>query len=297
MYLEHWELPMKPFESAADVRFYYRSSAHEGALAKLVYAAENHVGGAMVWGPPGAGKTLVLELLRAQLDPERFYAVPLGVAESSPEALLYSLLAGLGETDISASKDDLVAAALLDRISQWVEAVHDSGRHTVALIDEAHLLNDRKSLEAVRLLLNTWGSEHLLTLILSGQEELGSRVARFTPLDERIEVRAPIGSLAEDEACAYLLHRVEVAGGRRGIFTRRGAQELARAARCIPGTMNRYAEMCLVTAFAAGLDRVGPDVVAAVLDDIRAGAKASKESGLPMRQTGGAASGQTEDMK
>ena len=39
--------------------------------------------------------------------------------------------------------------------------------------------------------------------------------------------------------------------------------------------MNRLADACLVTAFAAGLDRVGPDVVAAVLDDIRAGAKAA----------------------
>jgi type II secretory pathway predicted ATPase ExeA len=268
---------MKPFESAADVRFYYRSGVHEGALAKLVYAAENHVGGAMVWGPPGSGKTLVLELLRAQLEPERFYVVPLVVAESAPEAMLYSLLAGLGETEISASRDQLVATALLDRINQWVEAVRDSGRHTVALIDEAHLLNDRKALEAVRLLLNTCGSERLLTLILSGQEELGSRVSRFTPLDERIEVRAPIGSLAEDEACAYLLHRVEVAGGRRGIFTRKGALELVRAAAYIPGTMNRYAEMCLVTAFAAGLDRVGPDVIAAVLDDIRAGADSPAE--------------------
>jgi general secretion pathway protein A len=287
MYLDHWELPMKPFESAPDVRFYYRSGAHEGALAKLVYAAENRVGGAMIWGPPGAGKTFVLELLRAQLDPERFYAVPLAVAESSSEALLYSLLAGLGETEISPVRDQLVAAGLLDRIGQWVEAVRGSGRHTVALVDEAHLLNDRKSLEAARLILNTWGPERMLTLVLSGQEELASRVARFTPLDERIEVRAPVGSLAEDEACAYLLHRVEVAGGRRGIFTRKGAQELVRAARCIPGTMNRYAEMCLVTAFAAGLDRVGPDVIAAVLDDIRSGVKAAGDGGAaPVRTEG-----------
>ncbi len=279
MYLEHWDLPMKPFESAPDVRFYYRSALHEGALAKLVYAAENRVGGAMIWGPPGAGKTLVLELLRAQLGPERFYPVPLTVAGSSGEALLYSLLAGLGETEISAGRDQLVAAALLDRIGQWLEAVRESGRHTVALVDEAHLLNDRKSLETVRLLLNSWGPDRLLTVILSGQEELASRVARFTPLDERIEVRAPLGAIASDEASAYLLHRVEVAGGRRGIFTRKGAQELVGAARCVPGTMNRYAEMCLVTAFAAGLDRVGPDVVAAVLDDVRAGAKAALGDG------------------
>ncbi len=288
MYLEHWELPMKPFESAPDVRFYYRSGAHEGALAKLVYAAENRLGGAMVWGPPGSGKTFVLELLRAQLDPERFYAVPVTVAEASSEAFLYSLLAAMGETEVTPVKDQLVAAGLLDRIGQWVEAVRDSGRHTVALVDEAHLLTDRQSLETARLVLNTWGPDRMLTVVFAGQEELASRVARFTPLDERIEVRAPVGSLEEDEACAYLLHRVEIAGGTRGIFTRSGAQELVRAARCIPGTMNRYAELCLVTAFAAGLDRVGPDVVAAVLDDIRSGVTSPADAGgaLPARMEG-----------
>jgi type II secretory pathway predicted ATPase ExeA len=290
MYLEHWELPMKPFESAPDVRFYYRSGAHEGALAKLVYAAENRVGGAMVWGPPGAGKTFMLELLRAELDPERFYPVSVTVAEPSSEALLYSLLAAMGETEITPVRDQLVAAGLLDRIGQWVEAVRDSGRHTVALVDEAHLLSDRQSLETARLILNTWGPERTLTVVFAGQEELASRVARFTPLDERIEVRAPVGSLEEDEACAYLLHRVEVAGGRRGIFTRSGAQELVRAAQCVPGTMNRYAEMCLVTAFAAGLDRVGPDVVAAVLDDIRSGMQSPADAG-------GALSARTEGLR
>ena len=136
----------------------------------------------------------------------------------------------------------------------------------------------------MRLLLNSWGPGRLLTVALFGQEELASRVSRFTPLDERIEVRAPLGSMAEDEACAYLLHRVEAAGGRRGIFTRKGAQALARAAGCVPGTMNRFAEMCLVAAFAAGLDRVGPDVVAAVQDDLRAGA--GVEAG-PIRTKGG----------
>jgi type II secretory pathway predicted ATPase ExeA len=272
MYQEHWDLPMKPFESAPDARFYFRTGGHEGALAKLRYAVENRLGAGLIWGPPGSGKTLVLEILRAQLDPERFFAVPVPVTGESPEGLLYSLLAGLGETELSGKQGEVITAALMRRVEEWLEAVAQSKRHTVALIDEAHLLRDRKSLENVRLLLNPpQGSERGITVVLAGQEELASRVARFTPLDERIEVHAPLGSMAEDEAMAYLLHRVEAAGGRRGIFTRVGARELARAGHYLPGPMNRLAELCLVAAFAAGLDRVGPDVVAAVLEDMRAG--------------------------
>ncbi len=39
MYLEHWDLPARPFESAPDTRSYYRSATHESALAQIQYAA------------------------------------------------------------------------------------------------------------------------------------------------------------------------------------------------------------------------------------------------------------------
>jgi general secretion pathway protein A len=271
MYLDHWDLPAKPFESAPDARFYYRSAAHEGALAQIQYAAENRIGAAMMWGPPGSGKTLILDMVRYGLDPTYFLPVSVSLAAESPEDLLYALLAGLGETELSPQRGKIIVAALLKRVTDWLEAVRSSGRQTVVFIDEAHLMRDRKSLEAVRCLLNPPpGADRAATVILSGQEDLASRVARFTPLDERIEIRAPLGVLSEDEAGAYLLHRVEIAGGRRGIFTRKGARALARAGHFLPGRMNTLAEMCLLTAAAAGLDRVGPDVVSAVLEDMAA---------------------------
>jgi type II secretory pathway predicted ATPase ExeA len=166
----------------------------------------------------------------------------------------------------------VLAAALHRRLDDWLAAVRDSRRYTVALLDEAHTLRDRRSLEAVRMLLSpSPGGERLVTVILAGQEELASRVTRFVPLNERIEVRSALGPLSEEEATSYLLRRIEIAGGRRGIFTRKGAAALAAAAGNLPGGLNKIAEACLVTASAAGLDRVGPDVVAVVLEDMKAG--------------------------
>jgi general secretion pathway protein A len=280
MYLEHFELPRKPFESTPDVRFYYPAAAHEEALAKMLYAAENRLGAGLLWGPPGAGKTLVLELVRARLDPERYFVVRLNVPAESPEEMLYALLGAMGETELSALQGQVLAAALHRRVDDWLAAVRDSGRYTVALIDEAQALRDRRSLEAVRNLLSpSPGGERLMTLLLAGHEEFASRVARFAPLNERVEVRAGLGKLTEDEAANYLLRRIEAAGGRRGVFTRKGASAMATAAGCLPGALNRIAETCLVTAFAAGLDRVGPDVVAAVLEDMKTGAPAGAPTG------------------
>jgi general secretion pathway protein A len=289
MYLDHWRLQARPFETAPDVRFYYGAAAHEGALAKLLYAAENHLAAGLVWGPPGSGKTLVLEVLRRRLDPERFFPVWVSVAAEAPEELLYALLAGLGETELSPLKSQVLAAALHRRIDEWLAAVRESGRHTVLLVDEAHLLRERRALESVRLLLNPQpGSSRALTLVLAGQEDLASRVARFTPLDERIDVRAPLGRMTEEEALGYLLRRIEAAGGARGIFTRKAAVELARAAGSLPGPMNRLAELCLVTGFAARLDRVGPDVVAEAVRDLETGRAGAAEAASAANGRGGA---------
>jgi len=270
MYLEHWDLPAKPFETAPDARYYYRSATHESALAQLQYAATNRLGAALLWGPPGSGKTLVLDMVRSSLDQNMFYTVNLSMAAETPDELLYALLSGLGETELSPMRGQVLVTAMHKRIDEWLEAIRSSGRYTVLFIDEAHVLRDRKSLEAVRVILNPPpGSERSLTVILSGQEDVAGRVSRFTPLDERIEIRAPLDPLTGDEANAYLLHRIEMAGGKRGIFTRMGAREVAKAGNYLPGPMNKVAEMCLVTAAAAGLDRIGPDVVSAVMEDMK----------------------------
>lgn len=293
MYLERWELPERPFESVPDARFYFGAAAHEGALAQLYYAVENKMAGALLWGPPGSGKTLVLDVLRSRLDQTRFYIANVSLAADSPAELLYSLLAAMGETELSPLRGQVLEAALHARLQDWLRAVGESGRHTVAILDDAHLLRDRSSLETVRLLMGpsrsedpqaedrASGSARLLTVILAGQEELAQRVARFTPLDERIEVKAGLAPLAEEEAMAYLLHRISVAGGKRGIFTKKAARSVARGGRFLPGPMNRLAEMCLVTASAAGLDRVGPEVVEAVLAELDAARPAGSRDDAP----------------
>ena len=58
MYETYWQLDQKPFENAADTRFFFPGETHQSALLKLRYAVENRRGGALLTGAAGTGKNL-----------------------------------------------------------------------------------------------------------------------------------------------------------------------------------------------------------------------------------------------
>src|SRR5262245_58963004 len=66
MYESYWGLNCRPFDSGLDA-FYYPCEAHQGALLKLRYTIENRRGAALLAGPAGAGKTLLVGALQRQL--------------------------------------------------------------------------------------------------------------------------------------------------------------------------------------------------------------------------------------
>ena len=67
MYLTHWQLAARPFENAADVRFFYPGESQQAALLKLRYAVENRQAAAVLAGTAGLGKTLLVQALLKQL--------------------------------------------------------------------------------------------------------------------------------------------------------------------------------------------------------------------------------------
>src|SRR5688572_13712190 len=67
MYSSYWQLDAMPFECTSDARFYYPGESHQGALLKLRYAIENRREAALLVGPAGLGKTLLVSTLARQL--------------------------------------------------------------------------------------------------------------------------------------------------------------------------------------------------------------------------------------
>ncbi len=68
MYESHWKLSERPFENRNDSKYYYPAETHQAALLKLHYAIENRRAAALLCGPGGMGKSLLVETLKRQLN-------------------------------------------------------------------------------------------------------------------------------------------------------------------------------------------------------------------------------------
>lgn len=249
MYESYWKLKQKPFESSADPRFYYPGESHQAALLKLRYAIENRRGGALLAGASGSGKTLVINMLRNNLD-EQFtpFAHLVFPQMSCSELLAY--LADELEGSRNASTKATVQASIR-RIEYFLSGNVDQGRHAVAVVDEAHLLQSADTLEAMRLLLNFGpAGQPGLTLVLAGQTGLLPTLDRTPQLEERLGVKCLIRPFTKQETGDYVTHRLKVAGAARTIFEPDALPTLHALTHGVARRINRLCDLALLIGFA-----------------------------------------------
>lgn len=268
MYLEHWQLATKPFEPTTSGGFYYASESHQGAMLKLRYALENGRGAALVAGPSGVGKTLLVHRLLAQL-PDTMRPV---VHVIYPQMSSRELLAYLSSRLDTASEPSAVAPTIDQswlRIETSLAKAAQRGERPIVVIDEAHLLEDNGTLETIRLLLNLQRDDHpLLTVLLVGQSPLLSTLARTPRLEERLDISALVDPLSADETHSYVQHRLSHAGASRPLFTEGAIDTLHQLSHGVVRRINRLGDLALLVGYANGARVVDPTLVQSVASEL-----------------------------
>jgi general secretion pathway protein A len=268
MYLTHWGLTHRPFRNTPDTRFFYHSAVHDGALAELLYAVEEPRGAALLTGPFGTGKSLLIKALLAGLPSDRFVSGRVSNALMSPAEVVLSCARALGAEDLPAGAAEVSESLAQARLEMRLEAIVASGRQAVLVIDDAQVIADRAIWEALRLLLAAQVEDRAaLTLVLAGHDSLLDLAGAAPGFSERLAVRTSLVPLTAEEALEYILHRLARAGARSGIFTRQAAEEIARFSGGIPAVINRIADLCLAAAFGTGQLVVGPGLVRMVTEE------------------------------
>ena len=139
----------------------------------------------------------------------------------------------------------------------------------MAIVDEAHLLEDCAALETLRLLLNFGsGGRPALTLLLVGQMNLLSAVTRLPSLEERVGVKALLRAFTPEETAGYVRHRLTAAGAAREIFTSDAVEALHYLSRGLARQINRLADLALLVGFADRLPRLGAQQIEAVSEEL-----------------------------
>jgi len=215
MYTEFFKLKQPPFSIAPDPRYLFMSERHREALAHLLYGVGSGGGFVLLTGEIGAGKTTVCRCFIEQIPPNCRLAYIFN-PKLSVEELLLSVC---DEFRIALPTHGTVSVkAYVDAINAYLLASHAQGLNNVLVIDEAQNLS-AGVLEQLRLLTNLETSERkLLQIILIGQPELRTMLARpeLEQLAQRVIARYHLGSLSVAETRSYVAHRLAVAGAGAG---------------------------------------------------------------------------------
>ena len=254
MYQDHFGLAEAPFSIAPDPRYLYMSQRHQEALAHLLYGVNGDGGFVLLTGEVGAGKTTVCRCLLEQI-PAFCDIAYIFNPKLSVEELLSTICT---EFRIGYPAGNTSIKVFVDSINAYLLDAHARGRHTVLVIDEAqNLATD--VLEQMRLLTNLETNERkLLQIILLGQPELATMLARpeLKQLAQRIVARYHLGPLTKAEVAAYVRHRLEVAGAKRPLFPSSLVGPLYRMSRGIPRVINVLCDRALLGAFVQGKEKI-----------------------------------------
>jgi general secretion pathway protein A len=251
MYTHYFNLKQAPFSIAPDPRYLFMSERHREALAHLLYGVGSGGGFVLLTGEIGAGKTTVCRCFIEQIPADCKLAYIFN-PKLTVEELLLSICDEFGIALPPAGAGAVSVKSYVDAINGYLLASHAQGKNNVLIIDEAQNLS-ADVLEQLRLLTNLETSERkLLQIILIGQPELRTMLARpeLEQLAQRVIARYHLGSLSERDTGSYIAHRLAVAGaGAASPFPPSLMGQIYRLTKGVPRRINLLCDRALLGAY------------------------------------------------
>jgi general secretion pathway protein A len=264
MYNDFYGFNEAPFNMTPNSRFFFNSAKHIEALSTILYAIRERKGFVVITGEIGSGKTTVCRTVLNQLGPDTVFALITNTHLGAKD-LLSTVLEELGVEHTSSSK-----ARLLSQLNAYLIEKLRNDKNVVLIIDEAQNLKPAV-LEVVRMLSNLeTEQEKLIQIIFLGQPELKHKLAlpRLEQLRQRVAVYFHLTPLSQQDAEAYIRHRLRVAsGGDREFFTDQAVTMAAEASGGIPRVINQLCDSALLSGYVKEQKIIDADVMEEVISE------------------------------
>ncbi|MBV1877113.1 MAG: AAA family ATPase [Pseudomonadales bacterium] len=258
MYNDYFGLNDTPFSIAPNPQFLYMSERHREALAHLLYGINSEGGFLLLTGEVGTGKTTVCRCLLEQIPEDVDTAFVLNPKQTANEMLATIC----DDLEIKYAQDASIKV-LVDKLNNFLLLAHQQNRHTVVIIDEAQNLSI-DVLEQLRLLTNLETNERkLLQIILLGQPELLTLLARpeLRQLSQRVTARFHLEALSKHEITEYIQHRLDIAGAKGQLFPQTSIKKIYKITQGIPRLINLVCDRALLGTYVQNKLVVDPETV------------------------------------
>ncbi len=265
-YLKFYQLEREPFQNDPDRDFYYESAMHRRARLLLLRGVQQRKALSVLIGGPGCGKTTLATHIFESLGAGDFEARLLSISHADcAQGWLLPQVARAFGVDRPASS----APSQLEQIHEALVSCLVKGRYPVLLVDEAQLLSNAEVMEELRGLLNlVHEGRKALSLLLFGLPELSNILKLDEPLAQRVEIRAEVVGLGEDEVKSYVKHRLQAAGSTEEVFSEEALQALCTYTGGVPRLVNTLADNALFEGMLSESNPADGSLVAAAAEQL-----------------------------
>jgi general secretion pathway protein A len=274
MYEDYFGFIEKPFSLTPDPKYLFKSASHASAFELLQYAIRRREGFVVITGDIGTGKTTLCRAILEQVDRRTFTALVLNPFLAG-EDLLRVVLQEFGVVSRQEIKRGRLAGVsaseMIETLNEFLLSLRTLGAQAVLIIDEAQNL-PLQVLEQIRILSNLeTAKEKLLQIVLVGQSNLKDLLRRpeLRQLDQRVSIRYDLKPLSREETCAYVQHRLSVAGGGAAVtFAPKALARVHRYTGGIPRLINLLCDRALLSGYSAHTNRIVPAFVEAAAESL-----------------------------